>query len=390
MHQLKPGDMQTVEIGDLVVGDGYEPKIMSVLNMSENSGYKPSVHTEAERAAKVVDEELVPAGADIIDIGLQSANPKYETKPVEYELQRLETAAKVLDHVKNDTIFSLETRYSEVAEAGIQNGFDIINDVCGFADTEMRSVCEDYDVPVIKMASPPDLKRPGALKTIDDVFEALERGGFTDRTIIDPAFGGWYDGKTYEDNWEMFRRLSEFRAFGRPILTATNREDFLGDLAGRPETENQLAVSLAAATLEVDRGAHIIRTHDTRETRDVVKIAHALSKPRTAHSSSVTINEVADVTRQEFARYISQSTEFYGNTDSGVATAFIIRNIPEGEKDVIMNAVELTELTAAVITDGILLSGTFQAFSDFIERLPTNTDELEAVHTTVQNALRRN
>jgi dihydropteroate synthase len=268
--------MQTVEIGDISIGDGHVPKIMSVLNMSENSGYEPSVHIDADQAASVVDEELIPAGADIIDIGLQSANPKYETKPPEYELKRLDAAAEVIDRVESNPVFSLETRYAAVAEEGIQNGFDIINDVCGFADPEMRPTCETYDMPVIKMASPPDLERPGALKTIDDVFEALQRDGFTDRTIIDPAFGGWYDDKTFEDNWNMFQRLSEFRAFGRPILTATNREDFLGDLAGQPETENQLAVSLAAATLEVDRGAHIIRTHDTRETYDVVQVAHAL------------------------------------------------------------------------------------------------------------------
>lgn len=114
--------MRTVEIGDLVVGDGHEPKVMSVLNMSENSGYEPNVHVDAERAARVVDEELVPAGDDIIDIGFQSANPKYETKPVEYELERSEAAAVVIDEVESDTLFSLETRYFEVAEAGIRRG----------------------------------------------------------------------------------------------------------------------------------------------------------------------------------------------------------------------------------------------------------------------------
>ncbi|WP_049927180.1 dihydropteroate synthase [Halopiger goleimassiliensis] len=381
--------MQTVEIGDLSIGDGHPPKIMSVLNMSDNSGYKPSVETRAERAAAMVDEELVPAGADIIDVGLQSANPKYETKPPEYELERLEEAANVLEHVESDVVFSLETRYAEVAEAGIQAGFDIINDVCGFADPEMKPTVEAYDVPVIKMASPPDLENPGALKTIDDVFEALSRDGFTDRTIIDPAFGGWYDGKTFEDNWEMFRRLSEFRAFGRPILTATNREDFLGDLADQPETENQLAVSLAAATLEVDRGAHVIRTHDTRETYDVVQVAHALSEERSVRSDGVTVAEYPDASRRELERYRTLSERTVGDADLGSATSFVVSDLPSEDVDVLLNAAEVTDVAAGATDGRVYLSGTRTAFVDFFDRLPTNTDALETVATSLRESLAR-
>lgn len=381
--------MDTVEIGDLSVGDGHVPKVMSVLNMSENSGYKPSVHIDAEQAARTVDEELVPAGADIIDIGLQSANPKYETQSVEYELERLDAAAEVINNVESDTVFSLETRYSEVAEAAIQAGFDIINDVCGFADPDMRSICEAYDVPVIKMASPPDLDRPGALKTIDDVFEAIQRGGFTDRTIIDPAFGGWYDEKTFEDNREMFRRLSEFRAFGRPILTATNREDFLGDLAGQPETENQLAVSLAAATLEVDRGAHIIRTHDTRATYDVVQVAHALSRERMSRTEPVNLVELSGVTQREFRRHLSVSERTVGGVDQATALTFMISGIPEADIEVIQNAAEVGELSVGISGDRVVLSGTPERMRRFTENLPTNTSQLDTVAENLQQALDR-
>ncbi|MHB9288402.1 dihydropteroate synthase [Halobacteriales archaeon Cl-PHB] len=273
--------MRTVEIGDMPVGDGHPPRIMGVLNMSVESNYDPSTYGDADTAAEFAETELVAKGADIVDIGLQSSNPKNDWMPPEVELDRLSGALEVLDDVDApEAYFSIETRYAEVAEEAIQGGFDLVNDVCGFADEQMPEVCSDYDVPVVKMASPPSIKKPGHLKTPDDIFEALERGGFTDKTIIDPAFGGWYDERTWEDNWELFRRLREFRAFGRPILTATNREDFLGDIADRPETEDQLAVSLAAATMEVERGADIVRTHDVPETKDIVQVAHFLGDDR--------------------------------------------------------------------------------------------------------------
>lgn len=379
--------MRTVEIGDLSIGDGHPPKIMSVLNMSSNSGYKPSVHTEAERAAAVVDEELVPAGADIIDIGLQSANPKYETKPVEHELDRLETAAAVLDNVETDPVFSLETRYAEVAEAGIQRGFDIVNDVCGFADPEMRPTCEAYDVPVIKMASPPDLERPGALKTADDVFAALRRGGFTDRTILDPAFGGWYDERTFEDNWEMFRRLSEFRAFGRPLLTGTNREDFLGALAGRPETENQLAVSLAAATLEVDRGAHIIRTHDTETTHDVVQVAHALSEDRTTRTDTVTVTELSGVSKRELDQHLALSEEAVGTADRTATLSFVVNDPPEEDVDAIREATVSSGASLGLFDSHLVLAGTAETFEAFLAAFPATTSERRTVAAAIRAGL---
>jgi dihydropteroate synthase len=357
--------MRTVEIDGLPVGDGHPTRVMSVLNMSSNSGYKPSVYLDPAEAAEAIEENLVPAGADIIDVGLQSANPKYESKPVEMEKDRLEEVAPLVDELDADVPLSLETRYAEVAEEAIGHGFDLINDVCGFADPEMKGVVEDHDMPVVKMASPPDLARPGALKTIDDIFEALQRDGFTDRTIIDPAFGGWYDGKEFEDNWEMFRRLREFRAFDRPMLTATNREDFLGDLADQPETENQLAVSLAAATMEVERGAHIIRTHDTRETHDVVKVADALGDERTTRAeteSGPTVAELTDVTLREVARHQALGETVAGGTDDGATLTFLLGDLTDDARASLRAVAEVTDVVVVKKdSDGLYVGGSAAA-----------------------------
>ncbi|MBX0347108.1 dihydropteroate synthase [Haloarcula pellucida] len=352
--------MRTVDIDGLPVGDGHPTRVMSVLNMSSNSGYKPSVYLDPAEAAEAIENTLVPAGADIVDVGLQSANPKYESKPVEKELDRLEEVAPLVDELDADVPLSLETRYAEVAEAAIGYGFDLINDVCGFADPEMKSVVEAHDMPVVKMASPPDLAAPGALKTMDELFEALQRDGFTDQTIIDPAFGGWYDGKEFADNWELFRRLREFRAFGRPMLTATNREDFLGDLAGRPETADQLAVSLAAATMEAERGSHIIRTHDTKETHDVVKVADALGDERTVRAETdpgPTVAELTDVTVREVERNQSLGETLAGETGDGATLTFLLGDLAEDEAASVRAVAEVVDVVLVEKSSGALYLG---------------------------------
>ena len=384
--------MRTVEVDGMGIGDGHPPRIMSVLNMSPKSGFTDSVELRAERAAEMVDEELVPEGGEIIDVGLQSANPVYETEPEEVELERLEEAARVLDYVESDTIFSIETRYASVAEEAIGYGFDIVNDVGGFADPEMKGVCEDHDVPVVKMASPPDVTRVGELKTIDDVFEALQRDGFTDKTIIDPAFGDFGD-RTYEDNWEMLRRLEEFRAFGRPILTATNREDFLGDLAGRHETDEQLAVSLASATIEVMRGAHVIRTHDTRTTRDVAQVAHALRDERSSHRTDaeggVTVTELPGVSPREAGRHFSIRESVAGGPEDGATLAFQVTDLPAELLDPIATASEDAGLALADGDEDLFLAGDVASLRRFLDELPTHADALTELAGTVRLAVSR-
>ncbi|MEF8800415.1 MAG: dihydropteroate synthase [Halolamina sp.] len=310
--------MNPIDVAGLPVGDGHPPRIMGVLNMSVESNYTPSTWGDVEQAVAHA-EEMVAEGADIIDVGLQSSNPKNPWKAMETEKERLQRALEVVEEAECGAVWSIETRYAEVADEALGNGFDMVNDVCGFADPEMPEVCEAHDAAVVKMASPPDIKSPGHLRSIDDCFAALERGGFTEKTIIDPAFGGWYDEKTYGDNWEMFRRLREFRAFGRPILTATNREDFLGDIADRPETEDQLAVSLAAATMEVERGADIVRTHDVPETKDVAAVADFLGDERTGADSG----EAAELTGVA-PREVARNVHLRGQNDGDPAAAMTL------------------------------------------------------------------
>ena len=269
--------MQTVDAAGLPIGDDHPPRIMGVLNVSDESPYDPSVFADPGRAAAYVDD-LIAEGADIVDVGLESANKRFEVLSPDEERDRLDTALETIERAHDDAVFSIETRYHEVAAAALDAGFDIVNDVCGFADPDMPRVCAARDAAVVKMASPPDLERPGALTTVEEVHAALERD-LTEKTIVDPAFGGWSEAKTLNDDREIFRRLGEFRDLDRPLLVSINRKNFLGEIVDR-ETEGRLPASLAATALAVERGANVIRTHDVAETRDAALIGDALGDRR--------------------------------------------------------------------------------------------------------------
>ena len=286
--------MRTVDAAGLDIGDDSPPRIMGVLNVSQESPYDPSVFADPGEAATYVDE-MISEGADIVDIGLESANKRFEVLSAEGELDRLDTAVAAMESTGGDAVFSIETRYHEVAEAALERGFDMVNDICGFADPEMPRVCAEYDVAVSKMASPPDIERPGAIEDVDDIYAALGRNGLTEKTLLDPAFGGWSEAKTLADDRETFRRLREFRAIGHPILVSINRKNFLRDIAGR-STEEALPASLAATAMAVERGAHVIRTHDVAETRDAVLVGDRFTRDRTVETVGTVRVEEHDVT----------------------------------------------------------------------------------------------
>ena len=341
--------MRTVDAAGLEIGDDQPPRIMGVLNVSSESPYKPSVFNSPGEAAEYVDRELIDEGADIVDIGLESANKKFEVLSAEGELDRLETALETIESVSGDAIFSIETRYHEVAEAALNGGFDMVNDICGFADPKMPEICADYDVAVGKMASPPNLEAPGAIEDVDDIYDALELNGLTDKTIIDPAFGGWSEDKTVEDDRETFHRLREFRGYGHPILVSINRKNFLRSVAGR-DTEGALPVSLAATAMAVERGAHVIRTHDVAETRDAALIGKEFSRDRLRErDGEARIEELDITTRREAERHLERRAGDTDVADHSVTRTFEIAGLAATAREQLLSAA--AEVAGVVVSD---------------------------------------
>ncbi len=373
--------MRTVDAAGLAIGDEQPPRIMGVLNVSSESPYKPSVFNSPDEAAAYVDRELIDEGADIVDVGLESANKKFDVLSADQELDRLDTAIETLESVSGDAVFSIETRYHEVAEAALDGGFDMVNDICGFADPQMPEVCEEYGVAVAKMASPPDLERPGAVEDVDDIYDALERNGLTDKTIIDPAFGGWSEEKTIEDDRETFHRLREFRGYGHPMLVSINRKNFLRSVAGR-DTEGALPVSLAATAMAVERGAHVIRTHDVAETRDAALIGDEFSRDRLRDTvNGVAIEELDVTTVDEGKRHLDRidaDTSVAGET---VTRMIEVTGLDPADRNQVATLSEQTPVTCVLggSDSRLILVGTPSAFDALTDRLTVESTPLGAV-----------
>ena len=392
--------MRNVDAAGLGIGDDYPPRIMGVLNVSEESPYSPSVFDDPGEAAAYVDEELIDEGADIVDVGLESANKRFEVLTAQEELDRLDTAVAAMESVSGDAVFSIETRYHEVAEAALDAGFDMVNDICGFADPEMPRVCAEHDVAVGKMASPPDLTRPGAVEDVDDIYDALGRNGFTDKTIVDPAFGGWSEEKTLEDDRQTFRRLREFRGLGYPILVSINRKNFLRSVAGRP-TEAALPVSLAATSMAVERGAHVVRTHDVAETRDAALIGKEFARGRLRHPGDVAVEELDVTTPREAERHLERLGDAGAADDVAAASATAVVRVFEldGLADADVGAVSgaAADAGVTVVPDGgdgpdaegrsALVFGTPRALSA-LDSAVDGSDALEDALESVRSALR--
>jgi len=376
--------MRTVDAAGLPIGDDHPPRIMGVLNVSKESPYDPSVYDDPGDAAAYVDEELIGEGADIVDVGLESANKKFEVLSAEEELERLDTAIETIESVSGDAVFSIETRYHEVAEAALNRGFDMVNDICGFADPEMPRVCAEHDVAVAKMASPPDLERPGAVEDVDDIYEALSRNGFTDKTMIDPAFGGWSEEKTLEDDRETFHRLREFRGYGRPILVSINRKNFLRSVAGR-DTEGALPVSLAATSMAVERGAHIVRTHDVAETRDAALIGKEFTRDRTRRGGEVSVEELDVSTTGDARRHVDRVGGDPAVAADAVARVYEFDGLDPEELGALRAAT--ADASAVLVPDGAgssaLLVGTVAETAATAEASSGATEALDAALSCV-------
>ncbi len=391
----KQQSMRTVDAAGLGIGDDHPPRIMGVLNVSEESPYDPSVYDDPGEAAAYVDEELIGEGADIVDVGLESANKRLDVLSAEEELDRLHVALETIESVSGDAVFSIETRYAEVAEAALDGGFDMVNDVCGFADPAMPDVCREYDVAVAKMASPPDLSRPGAISDVDwserkspewadradyvdRLYESLKQNGLTDKTIVDPAFGGWSERKTLAEDRETFERLREFRGLGRPMLVSINRKNFLGDIVGR-DTDERLPVSLAATAMAVERGAHVIRTHDVAETRDAARIGDRFA-PELASASAdgVSVAELDVRTPDEARRHLDRIGGDQRRADAVGARAFEVSGLDAGGRDRLLAAAEDAGAVAVPGDRATLLAGSVGA----LRRVASSVDDRTGRETT--------
>jgi dihydropteroate synthase len=257
--------------------------VMGILNVTPDSFHDGGEYDAVEDAIERA-EEMVAAGADIVDVGGESTRPGAEAVPADEERERVVPVIEAISDL--DVHVSIDTRKADVARAALDAGADVLNDVSGLADPEMRLVAADYDVPVVVMHSidtpvDPDNDVPYD-DVVDDVVDELterillaEKAGL-DRSqiIVDPGLGF---GKTDAENFELLGRLEEFAGLGCPILVGHSHKSMFGAV-GR-DADQRLEPTIAATAVAVEHGADIVRVHDVAENVAAVDVASAAADP---------------------------------------------------------------------------------------------------------------
>jgi dihydropteroate synthase len=267
---------------------GQRTLLMGVLNVTPDSFSDGGEFFDPERAVEHA-LQMEGAGADVIDIGGESTRPGSKGTPAETELARI---LPVLEGLR-DTLtipISVDTRKSQVAEASISAGAQMINDISGLrSDPRLAEVARRRGVPLILMhmrGEPGTMQKgPFARDVMKDVVQGL-RGSIANarkdgvqksQIIIDPGIGF---GKSFEQNYELLRKLPELAKLGYPLLVGTSRKGFLGaTLArdGKPAAPEDRAWGTAATvTASILGGAHIVRVHDVAEMTQVARVADCL------------------------------------------------------------------------------------------------------------------
>ncbi len=267
------------KIANIPVGDDSRVVVVGVVNVSPESFYKGSiVKSEKDLEKKAI--KMVEEGVDIIDVGAMSTAPGVpQISPLE-ERERMVFAIRVLREIV-DVPISADTFRAKVAEAALKEGAKIINDVSGLkADKKMAQTIFEYNASTIVMAAE---RKPGDVGSISKIRSALRKSlqiatdvGIPEESIVvDPGIGF---GKSVSEDLYILRNLSRLRFLCRPILVGVSRKSFIGKVLNLEDPSERLIGSLAATAIAVYNGAHLIRTHDVKETLQVVKIAEAIRR----------------------------------------------------------------------------------------------------------------
>jgi dihydropteroate synthase len=263
--------------------EGDRTAVMGILNVTPDSFHDGGEYDDLE-AAVAQAERMVEAGVDIIDVGGESTRPGADPVPVEAEIARV---VPIIEAVADlNVLVSIDTRKAVVAEAALDAGADILNDVSGLEDPDMRLLAADRDVPVVVMHSINAPVDPSVEVAYDDVvgdtIDALvervllaEKAGL-DRSqiLIDPGLGF---GKSKAESFELLDRLDEFAALGCPVLVGHSHKSMF-DLVGS-EAGERLPATAAATALAAERGADVVRVHDVPENVAAVRVVEAARDP---------------------------------------------------------------------------------------------------------------
>ena len=260
------------------------PKIMGVLNVTPDSFYDGGIYSSEKKILKQV-EKMVLDGADIIDVGGYSSKPGATPITVEEEEKRVIPIIKLIYKTFKERIISVDTFRSEISEKSINAGASIINDISGGdLDNNIYKIAGKYKTPYIIMhmrGNPSNMQNNPVYKNINyeiikdlsKKIELAQSNGVGD-IIIDPGFGF---GKTIEHNYQILNNLKLYKILDKPILVGISRKSMIYKLL-KTEPSKALNGTTVLNTIALINGANILRVHDVKEAKEVIKLCSFLKE----------------------------------------------------------------------------------------------------------------
>jgi len=257
---------------------GRRTYVMGIVNMSPDSFSGDGLDDAESAVAQAM--VMVREGADILDVGGQSTRPGHETISVPEEISRTERVVEQLAR-KAGVPISIDTYKVEVAEAAVEAGATILNDVWSLqrspaiADLASRRGCAlvlMHNQEGTEYAS--DLMEEIKRVLREATRNAIDAGVSRERILVDPGIGF---GKTADQNWEVMHRLEELKELGQPILIGTSRKSFIGKLLDLPVTD-RLEGTAATVAAAIMSGVDAVRVHDVRVMKRVVQVADRIAR----------------------------------------------------------------------------------------------------------------
>ena len=262
------------------------PAVMGILNLTPDSFSDGGLFTDPKIAVEQANS-MVQQGAQIIDLGGESTRPGSEPVSDQEELDRVLPVLEKLP--KDEFLISLDTTKPLVAQAGLEAGAHIINDVSG-GNPELLNLAEKHQAGFVLMHTKGSPKTMQLAPTYESVVDEV-RSFFDDqkdnlikknlpRLWIDPGIGF---GKSLEHNLELMRNLSSFQDDAWGLLLGSSRKSWINQLCNAPTPSDRLGGSIASALCSLAHGIEIIRAHDVQETTQALSVAKELALFKSFH-----------------------------------------------------------------------------------------------------------
>jgi len=257
--------------------------VMGILNVTPDSFSDGGLFFNADVAVEH-GLQMVADGAAIIDVGGESTRPGSAPVRTDEQIERVVPVIKAL-RKRSDVPISIDTDKFEVAEAALDAGVSIINDISALGEERLAELAAERQVPIILMhmqGTPATMQiEPKYDDVVYDVLGFLldrarraEKFGIaSERIVIDPGIGF---GKTLEHNLLLLKNIDKFVATGYRVLVGTSRKRFIGEITAKEQPSERIYGTAATVALCAAAGVSVVRVHDVAEMMDVVRIGNAV------------------------------------------------------------------------------------------------------------------